>query len=106
MYRLPFCVSDKPRAPPSTTPKPTHLVKNARITEGDDVTLNCTTEINIHEWSREEGESVASKLRTLEDGKSRVITSVAVKDSGKYLCKNDKEDYIFNVIVQGREMLS
>ena len=74
------------------------------MTEGDDVSLNCTSKINIQELSREEGVPDVSNSRTLEDGRSRLITSATVKDSGKYLCKNDKEHYIFNVSVKGREI--
>ena len=100
-------VTDKPTTAPSTTTTgvPTTLVKNVRITEGDDFTLNCTTEINTHEWSREEGTPDISKERTLENGEfKRISSSATVKDSGKYLCKNDKEHYIFNVSVKGREI--
>ena len=107
MHRLLFCVSDKPTTEPSTTPtaKPTILVKNVWITEGDQLTLNCTSKINTQELSREEGEPVVSESRTLVDGESEPISSSAsVKDSGKYLCKNDKERYIFNVSVKGREI--
>ena len=107
MHRLLFCVSDKPTTEPSTTPatsKPTILVKNVGITEGDDVSLNCTSKINIQELLREEGVPDVSNSRTLEDGKSWLITSATVKDSGKYLCKNEKERYIFNVSVEGMEI--
>ena len=108
MHRLLFCVSDKPTTEPSTTPttsKPTILVKNVWITEGDQLTLNCSSKINTQELSREEGVPVVSESRTLVDGESRPISSSAsVKDSGKYLCKNDKERYIFNVSVKGREI--
>ena len=98
-----FYVSDKPTTKTPNTVIPTILVTNVRITEGDDVTLNCTTEVNIHEWSRNEGVPVISKSRTLEDGESRRI-SATVKDSGKYLCEKDKVRYIFNVSVEGREI--
>ncbi|KAK2555708.1 hypothetical protein P5673_022749 [Acropora cervicornis] len=92
---------DKPTTTPPTSTKPTILVKNVRITEGDDLTLNCTADINIHELSRE-GKPDISKDRTLEDGRpTRISSSATVKDSGKYLCKNNKEDYIFNVSVKG-----
>ena len=104
MHPLLFYASDKPTTKIPTTTIPTILVKNVRITEGGHLTLNCTTEI-IDEWSREEGVPVISKSRTLEDGESRLISSSAtVKDSGKYLCKNDKERYIFDVSVKGREI--
>ena len=105
MHPLLFYVSDKLMTKTPNTDIPTTLVKNVRITEGGHLTLNCTTEINIHEWPREEGVPVISKSRTLEDGESRRISSSAtVKDSGKYLCENDKERYIFNVGVEGREI--
>ncbi|XP_067025516.1 angiopoietin-1 receptor-like isoform X2 [Acropora muricata] len=95
---------DKPTTEPSTTPttsKPTILVKNVWITEGDQLTLNCSSKINTQELPREEGVPVVSESRTLVDGESRPISSSAsVKDSGKYLCKNDKERYIFNVSVK------
>ena len=104
MHLLLFCISDKPMTKPSTSRIPTILVKNVMITEGDDLTLNCT-EINIHEWSRKEGEPDISKSRTLKDGESRRISSsAAVKHSGKYLCENDKERYIFNVSIKGGEI--
>ena len=104
MHPLLFYASDKPTTTPPTSTKPTILVKNVRITEGDDLTLNCTADINIHELSRE-GKPDISKDRTLEDGRpTRISSSATVKDSGKYLCKNNKEDYIFNVSVKGREI--
>ena len=102
-HPLLFYVSDNPTTKTPNTVIPTILVTNVRITEGDDITLNCTTEINIHEWSRNEGVPVISKSRTLEDGESRRI-SATVKDSGKYLCEKDKVRYIFNVSVEGREI--
>ena len=105
MHLLPFYVSDEQTTISSTTDTPTILIKNVRITEGDDLILNCTTEINIHEWSRKVGEPDISESRTLKDGESKPISSSAtVKDSGKYLCKIDGERYIFNVSVEGREI--
>ena len=105
MHPLLFYVSEKLTTKTPNTDIPTTLVKNVRIKEGDHLTLNCTTEINKDERSREEGVPVISKSRTLEDGESRLISSSAtVKDSGKYLCENDKERYIFDVSVKGREI--
>ncbi|XP_015775536.1 PREDICTED: angiopoietin-1 receptor-like isoform X4 [Acropora digitifera] len=99
MHPLLFYASDKPTTTPPTT---TILVKNVRITEGDDLTLNCTKGINIQEWSRKEGEpDISDESRILKDGKSKVISSSAtVKDSGKYLCEIDRERYVFNVSVE------
>ena len=107
MHRFLFCVSDEPTTTPSsttTTGPRTYLVKNVRITEGDDVTLNCTTEINIHEWSRKKGDPDVSGSRTLGTGHPGTITSATVKDSGTYLCTKGKERYIFNVSVKGRQV--
>ena len=105
MHPLLFYVSDKVTTKTPNTDIPTTLVKNVRILERDHLTLNCTPQINKDELSREEGVPVISKSRTLEDGESRRISSSAtVKDSGKYLCENDKERYIFNVSVEGREI--
>ncbi|XP_067025150.1 angiopoietin-1 receptor-like [Acropora muricata] len=98
MHPLLFYAPDKPTTTPPTTT--TILVKNVRITEGDDLTLNCTADINIHELSREDKPDISND-RTLEDGNpKRISSSATVKDSGKYLCKNNKEDYIFNVSVK------
>ena len=106
MHPLPFYVSDEQTTISSTTVTPTILVKNVRITEGDDLILNCTTEIiNKDGWSRKEGEPDISESRTLKDGESKPISSSAtVKDSGKYLCEIDGERYIYNVSVEGREI--
>ena len=105
MHPLPFYVSDEQTTISSTTDTLTIFVKNVRITEGDDLILNCTTEIKTHEWSRKEGEPDISESRTLKDGQSKPISSSAtVKDSGKYLCEIDGESYIFNVSVEGREI--
>ena len=107
MYRFLFCVSDEPTTTPSTITTTTityYLVKNVGITEGDDVKLNCTTEINIHEWSRKEGDPDVSGSRTLVNGESKHIPSATVKDSGTYLCTKGKERYIFNVSVKGRQV--
>ena len=102
MHPLIFYAPDKPTTTPPTTT--TILVKNVRITEGDDLTLNCTAEINIHELSREVKPDI-SKDRIFKDGDRKPISSSAtVKDSGKYLCENNKEDYIFNVSVKGRDI--
>ncbi|XP_015775524.1 PREDICTED: uncharacterized protein LOC107353688 [Acropora digitifera] len=103
MHPLLFYVSDKLTTKTPNTDIPTTLVKNVRITEKGPLTLNCTKETNKDEWTREEGVPVISKSRTLEDGESRLISSSAtVKDSGKYLCENDKERYIFDVSVEVR----
>ena len=105
MHPLPFYVSDEQTTISSTTVTRTILVKNVRVTEGDDLILNCTTEIKKHEWSRKEGEPYISESRILPDGESKPISSSAtVKDSGKYLCEIDGERYIFNVSVEGREI--
>ena len=106
MHPLPFYVSDEQTTISSTTDTPIIiLVTNVRITEGDDLILNCTTEIHIYEWSRKEGEPDISESRTLKVGASNPISSSAtVKDSGKYLCEIDGKRYIFNVSVEGREI--
>ena len=70
------------------------------VSEGGDVTLNCTTKDNEHTWSREGEDPVETTSRTLEDKESKLrIKPVAVRDSGIYYCENKAVKYIFNVTV-------
>ena len=92
-----------------STIKPTQRLIPIRVnvSEGGDVTLNCTTKDNEHTWSREGEDPVETTSRTLEDKESKLrIKPVAVRDSGIYYCENKAVKYIFNVTVSGRLLQS
>ena len=90
-----------------STNGPTLIPIRVNVSEGGDVTLNCTTKDNEHTWSREGEDPVETTSRTLEDKESKLrIKPVAVRDSGIYYCENEAVKYIFNVTVSGRLLQS
>ncbi|XP_020631998.1 angiopoietin-1 receptor-like [Orbicella faveolata] len=68
----------------------TTLVVN--VTEGEDLTVNCSIETNTPSWSRRDGEVVQTKTRII-DGVLLRIENVSIADTGVYECRNGKDQH-------------
>lgn len=77
----------------------TTLVVN--VTEGEDLTVNCSIETNTPSWSRRDGEVVQTKTRII-DGVLLRIENVSIADTGVYECRNGKDQHTIWIQVLGR----
>lgn len=71
------------------------------VTEGKDLTVNCSIGTNKPSWSRRDGGEVQTKTRII-DGVLLHVENASIADTGVYECRNGKDQHTIWIQVLGR----